>query len=157
MTTTVRRTRLWLILLVVCLTGCGCDVGCREATFTLAPTSRLPHWFDGAAKHRSQAVVTMDYLVAPGRRFAEFVMGDDTGRKPTRVIGEMRGDQPTIIAGPTTASEGIGRFYPSYEVITVGGVVDVVEHRRMEPVFYMVDDEAVFKKPGVPVPGTPTR
>jgi hypothetical protein len=34
--------------------------------------------------------------------------------------------------------------YPAYEIITISGVDDVVEHRKMEPVFYIADDLAVW-------------
>jgi hypothetical protein len=39
--------------------------------------------------------------------------------------------------------------YPSYEAITVNGVADIVEHRRMEPLFYMTDDPNVWTELGV--------
>jgi hypothetical protein len=55
-------------------------------------------------------------------------------------------------AGP--ASAGItGRHawnpHPTYEVITVEGTIDVIEHRRMEPIFYLNDDASVWKELGV--------
>lgn len=40
--------------------------------------------------------------------------------------------------------------YPIYEVLTANGVTEVVEHRRMEPVFYITDDPDVRRKLGVP-------
>jgi hypothetical protein len=40
--------------------------------------------------------------------------------------------------------------YPSYEVITIDGLSDVVEHRAMEPTFYMTDDPAVREELKVP-------
>jgi len=39
--------------------------------------------------------------------------------------------------------------YPSYEVITLNGITDIIEHRRMEPIFYVTDDPAVWKELGV--------
>ena len=39
--------------------------------------------------------------------------------------------------------------YPAYEVITVNGITDIIEHRKMEPIFYVTDDPAVWKELGV--------
>ena len=41
-------------------------------------------------------------------------------------------------------------LYPMYEVLTANGITEVVEHRRMEPVFYITDDPEVRRKLGVP-------
>ncbi len=32
-----------------------------------------------------------------------------------------------------------------YEVVTVNGITDVIEHRAMEPLFYMSDDREVWQ------------
>jgi hypothetical protein len=42
-----------------------------------------------------------------------------------------------------------GSPYPAYEIITVDGITDVIEHRKMEPLFYVTDDSAVRGEPGV--------
>ena len=39
--------------------------------------------------------------------------------------------------------------YPSYEVITANGITEVIEHRQMEPVFYISDDPRVKEQLGV--------
>jgi hypothetical protein len=39
--------------------------------------------------------------------------------------------------------------YPSYELITVNGIIEITEHRKMEPIFYITDDPAVWKELGV--------
>jgi hypothetical protein len=30
-----------------------------------------------------------------------------------------------------------------YEIVSFGGIADVIEHRQMEPVFYLSDDPAI--------------
>jgi len=40
-------------------------------------------------------------------------------------------------------------IYPSYEIITVGRTTEVIEHRKMEPIFYVTDDPSVLSKLGV--------
>ena len=47
---------------------------------------------------------------------------------------------------------GFYKGYPAYEAITVKGVVDIVEYRAMEPVFYMTDDPEIWKELGVTDP-----
>jgi hypothetical protein len=44
---------------------------------------------------------------------------------------------------------GFPKSFPAYNVVTVNGISDIVERRKMEPVFYMTDDPAVWKELGV--------
>ena len=39
--------------------------------------------------------------------------------------------------------------YPSYEIISVNGLTEIIEHRRMEPIFYLTDDPHVKQQLGV--------
>jgi len=34
----------------------------------------------------------------------------------------------------------------TYEAITVNGVVDIIEHRKMEPYFYLTDEPEVWNR-----------
>jgi hypothetical protein len=81
----------------------------------------------------------MDYYVAPWGRKATFTMLGPDRRRLGKVTASLAGDSPA-----TSTGQG-PRAYPSYEVVEVGGVVDIVEHRRMEPRFWMTDDPAVWK------------
>jgi len=45
--------------------------------------------------------------------------------------------------------EGTPKGYPRYKVVTINGITDIIELRRMEPVFYMTDDPGVWKELGV--------
>lgn len=36
--------------------------------------------------------------------------------------------------------------YPAYEAITVNGITEIIEHRKMEPIFYVTDDPTVWKQ-----------
>jgi hypothetical protein len=44
---------------------------------------------------------------------------------------------------------GFPPSYPAHEVITVNGITEIIEHRKMEPIFYITDDPAVWKELGV--------
>jgi hypothetical protein len=45
--------------------------------------------------------------------------------------------------------------YPQYFAVTVDGITDIVEHKKMEPIFYMTDDPAIWKELGVMQRGSP--
>jgi hypothetical protein len=44
---------------------------------------------------------------------------------------------------------GFPKGYPKYVVITVDGITDIIEHRKMEPIFYVTDDPAIWQELGV--------
>jgi hypothetical protein len=115
-----------------------------EASFDLAPSSRLPIWLQlPAGLKRNQVTVTLDYYASPLSRTASFSLYDSHKRQLRKVSGSQRGDGPLTLKN---SSQG----YPSYEVITIDGLADVVEHRAMEPTFYMTDDPAVREELKVP-------
>lgn len=125
-----------------------CMNGCVESSFNLAKDSRLPKWFEmPKGLSRSEVSVTMDYYIMPGGRKATFKLYkiDDYFSLKT-ITGEQAGLYPIELKNSQT---GYPNGYPSYEVITVDGVTDIVEHRKMEPIFYMVDDPAIWKELGV--------
>jgi len=87
----------------------------------------------------------MDYYTGPNGRTATFTLRNArTGSKIVKVDGTLKGSQPLYL------EDAKGRdIYPSYEIITVGRMTEVIEHRRMEPVFYVTDDPTVLSKFGV--------
>ena len=120
--------------------ACSPTRGCIESNFDLAPESRLPKWFASAGITRADATVTMDYWAGPVGRTATFTLRDKRGHRVARVVGKLRGKEPSslVLHGRT------GRIpYPSYEVITATGITEVIEHRAMEPIFYITDDSRV--------------
>jgi hypothetical protein len=122
------------------LNGCGLF---PEATFTLSPTSRLPSWFKLPPGYsRADVTVTMSYFVLPNGPIARLKMSSTRGETISSLTGTLRGLKPTVLPG---AHNG----YPGYEVISVNGMVEVVEHRAMEPIFYVTDDIDVRKALGV--------
>ena len=119
-----------------------------ESSFELAPSSRLPRWMVlPPGLSRSQVTVTMDYYVSPIGRTAAFRLYDSHKQQRLKVSGSARGDHPLTLKN---APAGFAPGYPTYEVITINGLPDVVEHRAMEPVFYMTDDPTVLQELGVP-------
>jgi hypothetical protein len=133
------------IVAIICLTALGCGFF-PESSFDLAPESRLPSWFTIPARlSRSDVKVTMDYYIGSEGGTATFTLRNvRTGSKIAKVEGTLKGSQPLYLENTK------GRdIYPSYEIITVGRTTEVIEHRKMEPVFYVTDDTTVLSKLGV--------
>jgi hypothetical protein len=62
------------------------------------------------------------------------VLRDGNGRVISEVRGSLKGDQPFTLGRQPD---------PAFELITVGDISEVIEHRRPEPIFYVSDDEEV--------------
>jgi len=59
-------------------------------------------------------------------------------------------EQPSIRSVQLSSPpEGFPKGYPRYKVVRINGVTDVIELRRMEPVFYITDDPVVWEELGV--------
>lgn len=84
----------------------------------------------------------MDYYT--GRAVTFILRNARTGKKIATVDGSWKGLEPIYLdhTGPPDT-------YPSYEIITVGTTTEVIEHRKMEPIFYVTDDPSVLSKLGV--------
>ena len=137
--------RVFLLALIVGLTGC------LEASFELAPESRLPKWLDvpdGVA--RSDLRVTMDYYSTFSGGEYVFRFYDKSQFLKIQKISIATENQPAIRTKELrNPPEGFPKGYPAYNVVTVNGISDIVELRKMEPFFYMTDDPAVWKELGV--------
>jgi hypothetical protein len=137
--------------LVVALIILGTTTACEwfpESTFQLASDSRLPKWITlPPGLTRKDVSITMNYYVPLwGSRSATFTLQDTKGKTLKKVSGKVKGSEPFELKNPPS---GFPPGYPSYEIITVGGTTDIIEHRRPEPIFYVTDDPAVWKDLGV--------
>jgi hypothetical protein len=121
-----------------------------ESSFTLAGDSRLPKWLSLPNDARREDVdVTLTYFVQPSGRTFKATVTNHQGRTLKSVSGTLEGLSPVTLAA---SAAGQGSKYPMYEVAVVNGVPDIVEHRAMEPIFYLTDDSVVWKvlvKPNV--------
>ncbi len=147
MRNTENKSKKLLAWLLVFLLATQFAFSCSEANFNLAPESRLPKWFSlPSGLSRADVTVTMDYYIPPGARIAVFTMYDKQGHKIGKVTGKQKNYSPNELKNaPPRFPPG----YPSYEIITVDGVTDIIEHRKMEPIFYITDDPNVWKELGV--------
>lgn len=119
-------------------------IGCSEADFYLSSDSRLPKWFeipDGGK--RVDFTVKLSYYVLPSGREAtlKFIKKGDWMAKEEIVI-KLKGLEPIKLKNSSD------NYYPSYEVMVRNDITDIIEHRKMEPIFYLTDDPAVWKELG---------
>ncbi len=111
----------------------GCEAF-PESSFELAKGSRLPKWFAiPPGLGRVDVSITMNYYTVPWGPNVTFVLQDRTNKVLAKLYGR------TVCNRPFSG-------YPSYEMITVGGTTEMIEHKKMEPIFYITDDPAVWKE-----------
>ena len=82
----------------------------------------------------------MNYYVTPSGRASTFVLQDSKGTILKKLHGSEACDKPFELKNPI---QGYPSGYPAYELVTVNGTTEVIEHRKMEPVFYISDDAAI--------------
>jgi hypothetical protein len=68
------------------------------------------------------------------------------GRELKQVVATLKGKLPQTLP-PYSGSGPLP--YPMYEVVTSDGMTDVIEHRRLEDIFYVTEDPTVRAKLGV--------
>jgi hypothetical protein len=137
----ISRAALWIA--VFGAISASAVIGCQyfpESTFELASESRLPRFVTlPAGLTRADVSLEMSYYVKPWGRSATFTLRNG-GRILVKVNGKQKGSEPLQLSNPPT---GFDHGYPSYEIITANGITEIVEHRKMEPIFYVTDDPAV--------------
>jgi hypothetical protein len=133
------------ILAAACLTLHGCE-HLPESSFELARESRLPKWFTlPPGVLRQDVTVTMKYYIKPSGRISTFILLNMKRQKLAVVNGTQKGLEPLKLKN---TRPGFPPGYPLYEIVTVNGVTEIIEHRQMEPIFYITDDPAVWAELG---------
>lgn len=131
------RTNLALLLLL-----CSCALnGCVESRFSLAAGSRMPSWFASA---EAGVGVTLTYLT-PSSSSDDVVLEVKGGSKSRLVRGQACWHP--IMRTRKGRDGGIDySSYPMYRYILAEGKIEVVEHRQMEPLFWVSDDPLLLKQ-----------
>jgi hypothetical protein len=136
----------WYVVFGVVLAVSGSMIGCEyfpESTFILASESRLPKWVTLPPElTRANYSLTMNYYSVPWSR-AKFILRDNSGHILKKENGKIRCGAPFELKNPT---QGFPYGYPLYQAITVHGITEIIEHKKMEPIFYVTDDIAVWKQ-----------
>jgi hypothetical protein len=85
----------------------------------------------------------MSYYVKPWGRSAKFVLQDTKGQLLEKADGKVNCKEPVQLKN---SPQGFASGYPAYEAITVNGVTEIIEHKKMEPIFYITDDPTIWKQ-----------
>ena len=137
---------LFVALAILGSTTGGCD-WFPESTFELASESRLPKWIVlPPGLTRADVSISMSYYVMPWGRSAIFTLRDSKKQMRAKLHGKVKGLEPLYLKDPPP---GFPPGYPSYEIVTVNGVTEIIEHRKLEPLFYITDNPAVWRELGV--------
>jgi len=140
-----RSSLLWAALTILGSAIVGCEYF-PESTFKLASESRLPKWITLPLGHtRADISLTMSYYISPSGKNVKFILQDAKEKTPIKLYGKEKDGGPFELKHPP---QGFPPGYPAYEVITVNGVTEIIEHRKAEPIFYVTDDDAVWKELG---------
>jgi len=135
--------RLFLVLIAFHLSGC------LESSFTLSEESRIPYFLkipDGVS--RNDMYVTLDYYstFSGGEAVFKLHHRKQLFTLDSATVTLIKSDHLLKLKNPPTGSP---KGYPSYEIFRVNGVVDIIEHKKMEPIFYTTDDPAIWQELGV--------
>jgi hypothetical protein len=113
---------------------------CPESSFTLSPDSRFPNWFTIPSGYGRKDLSVVIYYYAPippiRANFKTILLGPPPEYKQIdKKIG-------TVKWHPATRSYS---DYPSYHIVRVGNSVELIEHKKKEPIFY-ISDNAEMKR-----------
>jgi hypothetical protein len=138
-----RRIEKILLVCVALIILSSATIGCEyfpESTFELANESRLPRWFNlPPGLNRSDVSVTLNYYSVPWGNDTIFILHDGKGHVLGKIGGNANNREPLHLKSSPTG-------YPLFEVITANGITEIIEHKKMEPIFYITDDPAVWKE-----------
>jgi len=127
--------------------------GCLESSFQLSGDSRLPRWFDiPEGKSASDYTVRIDLhsTIDGGGGKTVIKLYNKNKYFPTEEHTITIEEQPSSLSVQLEPQpEGFPEGYPAYIVITINDITDIIEFRKMEPVFYMTDDPTIWKELGV--------
>jgi hypothetical protein len=143
-----------MLLLALLIAASQSLLGCAEGYFNLAPDSRLPRWFtlpEGLTRNK----VTLNETEYGDH--SVFTLYEGTGYPPSGPLwGHKFAQVSAVRQGAISLSEKTNAYggfdgnpYPLYEVMTVNGITEVLEYKRMEPVFYISDDSEIRARLGL--------
>ena len=73
----------------------------------------------------------------------KFTLRGKDGKILAETYGKRKNSEPLQLKNPPAGFES---GYPAFELITVNRVTEMIEHRKMEPIFYITDDPAVWNE-----------
>ena len=130
---------LFIVISALLVTACSPYRGFIESEFTLADESPLPVWLeplpDGYS--RDDVKVIIQYY-SPPWNVDDTVVMVKTG---FRTLEKKTGDgeyHPEYLKW--AKEDWANRRYPAYYTVTIDGTTEIIEHKKMEPIFYVSDE-----------------
>ena len=125
------------LLIVALYISCCAMSGCVESNFRIAIESRLPRALAiPPGLTRADVSATVDFYTL-GQ--AKFILRDKNGRKIGMVTGHQKGNPLHLRETPP----GREPRFPSYVLIVMNGVTEIMEQRRPEDILYVTDDPGI--------------
>jgi hypothetical protein len=127
--------------------------GCLESSFQLSDESRLPKWFvipEGKNAHDYTVQIDLHSTIGGGGGKTVIKLYERDKTFPVERYTITLEEQPSTLSIQLSSPPvGYPKGYPAYIVATINDVSDIIELRKMEPVFYMTDDPAIWEELGV--------
>jgi len=113
----------------------------------------LPKWFvipEGKNAHDFTVRIDLHSTIGGGGGKTVIKLYEKDKLFPVEAFTITIEEQPdTLSVQLKNPPESFPKGYPAYIVATINDVSDIIEFRKMEPVFYMTDDPAVWEELGV--------
>jgi len=134
--------RIIILFSVLLIGACSPIHGFLESEFTLSPDSKLPTWFSDLPKNNKRENITI-YLkyYTPIFNVNDTVIIVKDGWQTLYEETGMREHHPKYWAW--AQKDWPQRSHPSYVNITINGKTEIIEHKKMEPFFYISNEEAI--------------
>lgn len=108
-----------------------------EASYTLSPESRFPRWFSMPEGYGRKDLTVQIHYYAPIPPFTYDLKAELLGPPPDfRVLDRASGMHRWH---PDSERRGY-QSNPGYVIASVNAIEEVIEHRGLEPIFYISDD-----------------
>jgi hypothetical protein len=137
-------SRVRLLPLILIVAACSPLRGCVESQFTLASDSRLPLWFASPpVVDRANASVELTYWTNGD---AVFALKHRNGWLTVREVSGQSCWHPRTRYKKNPDGTQAPPRGPEYVIVSVHGVVDVVEHVKTPALFRMTDNEEIIRE-----------
>jgi hypothetical protein len=116
-----------------------------NSQFRLAPESRLPQWFAVPGEYKREDVSVEIYYYTPlfGKtNFIAYLIGPPPESKR---LGKKYGVKRWH---PGSEKKWYAKYdhYPNFNIVTIDGVTELIEHRHMAPIFHVSDDSELKRE-----------
>jgi hypothetical protein len=141
----VSMKNITILISIILLSSCHPYRGFIESEFTLSPESPLPSWYKVIPEGYSRDDLTIKIrYYAPPLDVDDTVFWVESSWRNTIYKASGKSERhPEFYKW--AQEDWKNRHYPSYVNITIEGKTEIIEHKKMEPIFYISTKKAVTK------------